>query len=165
VAVAAGTLIAAGVVSSKFQRPTTPPPITQCGTTLAYTGGGEGFLVVTLRPVASRSVVPSAPRRSLIPRPPHAPSPHGPSYLAVVLTSYRCADAPVVIVQPASEAWTMAVARGTNGGIAGLTLRTFGRTIVIRAYANHRLAGQVALLHGYLASPPPESPASRSSSP
>lgn len=76
-----------------------------------------------------------------------------------ITISTNCDRAPVVTVTPADAARTLAVARGKNGGIAGLILaQTSNTNIVVRAYRDHRLVGKVTILRVVSPAPPPPSP-------
>jgi hypothetical protein len=151
-AVAAAAVIIAGAAGCA--RHTNPglgdvgPPLIVCGMVLAP-GGGESVHVLDLHPVASGGPVSYAPERSALP--PEGPFPAGSAVgivPVVVITARDCARAPVITVEPASAARTVAIARGANGGIAGIALATLPVTTTIRAYRGHRLIGQLTLLRG-----------------
>jgi hypothetical protein len=78
--------------------------------------------------------------------------------VAAITISADCDRAPVVTVPPPGAARALVVARGHNGGIAGLTLaQTTNTAIVMRAYRGHRLVGKVTIPP--MAPPPPPPPA------
>ena len=65
----------------------------------------------------------------------------------------------MVTVTPLGAARALVVARGHNGGIAGLTLaQTTNTTIVVRAYRGHRLVGKVTIPRVAPPPPPPSAP-------
>jgi hypothetical protein len=119
-----------------------PASFVWCGTTLYR--AVEGRVPWRLHPVSGdRSA--DAPSRSVLPAAAASPPPGG--LLEMVLTG-DCDTAPMVTVRPVDAARTLVIASGTNGGIAGLTLVTFGKTITIRAYRDDRLVGELTLLQG-----------------
>jgi hypothetical protein len=97
------------------------------------------------------------PAHSVIPR----PARWGLKSIATdaITISTNCAHAPVVTVTPLAAARTLAVARGNNGGIAGLILaQTSNTTIVVRAYRGHHLIGKATIPAVAPPAPPPPSP-------
>ncbi|HEY3684279.1 MAG TPA: hypothetical protein VGL93_14685 [Streptosporangiaceae bacterium] len=113
---------------------------TICGTTL-YTGV-EARAAWPLRPAAGSG---RGPARSVLPA--ASPTPPPGTGLEMVRTG-GCADAPVVTVRPARAARTLVVVHGANGGVAGLALATYGRTLTVRAYTGGRLTGELTLPRG-----------------
>jgi hypothetical protein len=111
-----------------------------------------------LLPMSARSRrVARAPAHSVIPR----PAGWGVKSIAMdaITISTNCAHAPVVTVTPLAAARTLAVARGNNGGIAGLILaQTSNATIVVRAYRGHHLIGKATIPTVAPPAPPPPSP-------
>ena len=107
-------------------------------------------------PLSARSRrVARAPPHSVIPR----PAGWGVKNIAMdaIIISTNCAHPPAVTVTPLAAARTLAVVRGTNGGIAGLILaQTSNTTIVVRAYRGHNLIGKVTI--PAVAPPPPPPP-------
>jgi hypothetical protein len=97
------------------------------------------------------------PTRSALPR----PAGRGIKSIAVdaITISANCDRAPVVTVTPLGAARTLVVARGHNGGIAGLTLaQTTNTTIVVRAYRGHGLVGKATIPRVIPPPPPPSAP-------
>jgi hypothetical protein len=91
------------------------------------------------------------------------PRPAGPGIESIavdaITISPNCDRAPVVTVTPLGAARTLVVARGHDGGIAGLTLaQTANTTIVVRAYRGHRLIGEVTIPRVVPPPPPPPAP-------
>jgi hypothetical protein len=128
------------------------------------------YLVVVCRTVLTRYDLTAEPlrlghRSRRVAHPPtHSalPRPAGPGIKSIAVNaitiSANCDRAPVVTVTPLGAARTLVVARGHNGGIAGLTLaQTTNTTIVVRAYRGHRLVGKVTIPR--VAPPPPPPPA------
>ena len=130
------------------------------------------YLVVVCRTVLTRyntSAVPlrlghqsrrvaHPPTHSALPR----PAGRGIKSIAMeaITISANCDRAPVVTVTPLGAARTLAVARGHDSGIAGLTLaQTTNTTIVVRAYRGHRLVGKVTIPR-VVPPPPPPTPTS-----
>jgi hypothetical protein len=98
-----------------------------------------------------------APAHSVIPRP--AGWDVKSIAMAAITTSTNCAHAPVVTVTPLAAARTLAVARGTNGGIAALILaQTSNTTVVVRAYRGHHLIGKATIPAVAPPAPPPPPP-------
>lgn len=131
-----------------------------CGTRLDF-GGGVAPPVVVMRLSAPGTTVADAPGHSVLPPVPPATGPQFPPGrphnlgALVVIVSRDCARAPVVTVEPVNAARAVVIARGTNGGIAGLTITTSQVTITIRAYEGNRLVGQLALPEGLSPCLPP----------
>jgi hypothetical protein len=76
-----------------------------------------------------------------------------------IIISANCDRAPVVTVTPPGAARTLVVAKGHNGGIAGLTLaQTTNTSMVVRAYRGHRLVGKVTIPRVVPLAPPPAAP-------
>lgn len=101
------------------------------------------------------------PRHSVIPRP-AGWGVKNISMAAITITTH-CDHAPVVTVTPAGAARTLSIARGKNGGIAGLVLaQTSNITIMIRAYRGHHLIGKATIPRVIPARPPPTPPPSPS---
>ncbi|MFB9834901.1 hypothetical protein [Actinoallomurus acaciae] len=80
-------------------------------------------------------------------------------HLAVVriLTGAGCTNDPVIVVDPVTAFRTVAVARGRNSGIAGITLAELDDQVptTVRAYRNGRPAGQIVLDQPVTTDPPP----------
>jgi hypothetical protein len=135
-------------------------PLVVCGTFLNR--HGSRLEPAMPLPLSTRSRrVARAPAHSVIPR----PAGWGVKNIAMdaITISTNCAHAPVVTVTPLAAARTLAVARGNNGGIAGLILaQTSNTTIVVRAYRGHHLIGKVTIP---AVAPPPPPPPSPSPSP
>jgi hypothetical protein len=129
-------------------------PLVVCGTFVNRHGSRLEPAVPV--PLGARSHrVARAPAHSVIPQ----PARWGVKSIAMdaITISTSCAHAPVVTVTPLAAARTLAVARGNNGGIAGLILaQTSDTTIVVRAYRGHHLIGKVAI--PAVAPPPPPLP-------
>ena len=129
-------------------------PLVVCGTFLNR--HGSRLEPAMPLPLSARSRrVARAPAHSVIPR----PAGWGVKNIAMdaITISTNCAHAPAVTVTPLAAARTLAVARGTNGGIAGLILaQTSNTTIVVRAYRGHHLIGKVTI--PAVAPPPPPLP-------
>ena len=128
-------------------------PLVVCGTFLNRHGGRlEPAMPLPL--IARNHRVAHAPTRSVIPR----PAGWGVTSITMdaITISTNCAHAPVVTVTPAGAARTLAVARGKNGGIAGLILaQTSNAEILVRAYRSHRLIGKVTIPRVVPPAPPP----------
>lgn len=128
-------------------------PVVVCGTFLSRQGpAGEPALRLPLSAKSRR--VAHAPLRSVIPR----SAGWGVKSITMnaITIGTSCAHAPVVTVTPVAAARTLAVARGSNGGIAGLTLaQTSNTTIVVRAYRGHYLVGKVTISRVTPPGPPP----------
>ncbi len=132
-------------------------PFVVCGTALNYHGKHmETVLLLSLGGPTGRAA--SAPKRSAIPRPATwGAVRHRNTY--TITTGAKCARAPVVTVKPRAAARTVVVARGSNGGIAGLTLAMVANTtLVVRAYRGRRLIGQLTILRQSAPTPPPPTP-------
>ena len=128
-------------------------PLVVCGTFVNRHGGRLEPAMPLPLSVRYRRVARAA-ARSVIPR----PAGWGVRNVTIdaITTSTKCAHAPVVTVTPASAGRTLAVARGTNGGIAALILaQTSNVTIVIRAYRGHRLIGKATIPRVVPPAPPP----------
>ena len=133
-------------------------PLVVCGTVVNRHGGQ----LESARPLplsARNRRVAHAPTRSVIPR----PAGWGITNITMdaITISRACGHAPVVTVTPTSAARTLAVARGTNGGIAALIVaQTANTTIVVRAYRRHRLIGTATITRMVPPVPPPAAPPS-----
>lgn len=75
-----------------------------------------------------------------------------------ILTDTGCTNDPVIVVDPVTAFRTVSVARGRNGGIAGITLAQLSDKVptTVRAYRNAHLVGQIVL--NQPVTPPPPSP-------
>jgi hypothetical protein len=64
-----------------------------------------------------------------------------------ILTGAGCTNDPMIVVDPVTAFRTVAVARGRDGGIAGITLAELSGKVptTVRAYRNGRPVGQVVL--------------------
>jgi hypothetical protein len=135
-------------------------PLVVCGKFLNRAGTGLApAMTLSLR--ARNHRVAHAPRHSVIPRP-AGWGIKNISMDAITITTH-CDRAPVVTVTPAGAARTLAIARGKNGGIAGLILaQTSNITIVIRAYRDRHLIGKATIPRVIPAAPPPAPPPSPS---
>jgi hypothetical protein len=133
-----------------------PYPEGVCGTFLNRHGSRlEPAMPLPLS--ARNRRVARAPAHSVIPR----SAGWGVKSIAMdaITISTNCAHAPVVTVTPLAAARTLAVARGNNGGIAGLILaQTSNTTIVVRAYRGHHLIGKATIPTVAPPAPPPPSP-------
>jgi hypothetical protein len=131
-------------------------PLIVCGTRLNPVGLPQQPLSLTLN--ARSRVVTGPPRQSAIPPPALSKKIMILDEAAVIVTMH-CQRAPTVTVKPASAARTLVVARGTNGGIAGITLAVVSNTtVVLRAYRGHRLVGRVTVYSPPAPPAPPPSP-------
>jgi hypothetical protein len=131
-------------------------PLRVCGTFLNRHGSRLEPAMPLPMSARNRRVA-RAPAHSVIPRPAH----WGVKSIAMdaITISTNCAHAPVVTVTPLAAARTLAVARGNNGGIAGLILaQTSNTTIVVRAYRGHHLIGKATIPAVAPPAPPPPSP-------
>jgi hypothetical protein len=137
--------------------PAARAPFLVCGTALNYHGKHmEPVLVLSLGGPTRRAA--SAPKRSAIPRLATWGVVKNRNAYAIT-TRAKCARAPVVTVKPRAAARTVVVARGSNGGIAGLTLAMVANTtIVVRAYRGRRLIGQLTIPRQSAPTPPPPTP-------
>lgn len=133
-------------------------PLRVCGTFLNR--HGTRLEPTMLLPLSARNRrVARAPAHSVIPRP--ARWSVKSIAMDAITISTNCAHAPVVTVAPLAAARTLAVARGNNGGIAGLILaQTSNATIVVRAYRGHHLIGKATIpaVAPPRAPPPPPPP-------
>jgi len=132
-------------------------PFVVCGTALNYHGKHmEPVLLLSLGGPRGRAA--SAPKRSAIPRPATWGAVKDRNTYAIT-TGATCARAPVVTVKPRAAARTVVVARGSNGGIAGLTLAMVANTtIVVRAYRGRRLIGELTIPRQSVPGTPPPTP-------
>jgi hypothetical protein len=131
-------------------------PLVVCGTFLNRHGSRLEPAVPLPMSARNRRVA-RAPAHSVIPRPARWSVKN--IAMDAITISTNCAHAPVVTVTPLAAARTLAVARGNNGGIAGLILaQTSNITIVVRAYRGHRLIGKVTIPAVAPPAPPPPPP-------
>lgn len=131
-------------------------PLRVCGTFLNR--HGTRLEPTMLLPLSARNRrVARAPAHSVIPRPAGWDVKN--IAMDAITISTNCAHAPAVTVTPLAAARTLAVARGNNGGIAGLILaQTSNATIVVRAYRGHHLIGKATIPAVAPPPPPPPSP-------
>ena len=153
VAITTGTTACGGGVWT-CACPAAYKPFVVCGTALNYHGQQmETVLWLSLGGPTRRTA--SAPKRSAIPRPATWGVVENRTIYAIT-TGAKCARAPVVTVKPRAAARTVVVARGSNGGIAGLTLAMVANTtIVVRAYRGRRLIGRLTIAPQVAPGPPP----------
>jgi hypothetical protein len=131
-------------------------PLVVCGTFVNRHGSRLEPAVPVPLSARSRRVA-RVPAHSVIPR----PAGWGVKSIAMdaITISTNCAHAPVVTVTPLAAARTLAVARGKNGGIAGLILaQTSNTTVVVRAYRGHHLIGKATIPAVAPPAPPPPPP-------
>jgi hypothetical protein len=136
--------------------PASRAPIIVCGTQL--TGRGpEPVPLLSLNARTGR--VRRTPKRSIIP-PPTTWAAVKNMTVDTITTGAKCTRAPLVTVKPLTAARTLAVARGRNGGIAGLTLAVISNTsIVVRAYLGRHLVGRLTVPGQMRPSTAPPAPA------